>query len=318
MNNLKTYLFALTFLLSVCLGINAQTNYKPLGKLIDIGSFKLHFYCLGKGNPTTILAAGSGGWTIHLLELQKELAKTTRVCSYDRAGFGWSEAGTMPRTAKQDATELHELLVKSGEKAPFVLVGQSYGGYVSRLYLEMFTNEVAGIALIESGQENQWKNLPVAKRMMEYGIIDLKEKYQNSRNGKVKKEDFKGDFPPELLPIYQEAMMQPKMQEAHLSTLENIETSAQQLGKTKKLGNLPLIVLSAGNSFGAFIPNNEKNRPMLEGLNKGWMELQFDLAALSTNSQHLISAKNTHDIVNENPKLVASVINLLIANIKKP
>ena len=145
MFNLKKHLLVWTVVLLVSFSANAQNNYKPLCKIIDIGSTKLHLYCLGKGSPTTVLAAGAGGWSIHLLELQKELAKTTRVCSYDRAGFGWSNAGTMPQTAKQDAIELHELLEKSGEKAPFILVGQSYGGYVSRLYYDMFSRQVAGI-----------------------------------------------------------------------------------------------------------------------------------------------------------------------------
>jgi pimeloyl-ACP methyl ester carboxylesterase len=198
-----------------------------------------------------------------------------------------------------------------------VIAGISYSGYIARIYHDLFPENVLGIALIDSGHENQWKNLPAAKEMLEYGIADFKETFKKTHLGKIKKDEFKTNLPKEILPLYQEAMMEQKTQEAYISNLESIYISADQLGKTKKLGSLPLVVLSAGNSFGQFIEYNEKNKQLLEDLNKKWMELQFDLAALSTNSDHIISPNSKHDIVGNNPLLAAAVINFLIEKTRR-
>jgi len=134
--------------------------------------------------------------------------------------------------------------------------------------------------------------------------------------GEFKKEQFKSHISNDLLPIYQDAMTRKKTQSAFLSELESIDKSAEQLGKTGKIGNLPLMVLSAGNSFAAFIPSTKENKVLLENLNKAWMEMQHDLASLSTNSEHLISSNGKHSIATDKPKLVAGSINLLIAMIE--
>ncbi|MEZ5425917.1 MAG: alpha/beta hydrolase [Pyrinomonadaceae bacterium] len=276
----------------------------------------MHINCTGKGSPTVILEAGAGGWSIHWFEVQKELSKYTRVCSYDRLGLGWSDLGELPRTVKKDANDLHELLIKSGEKGPFILAGHSYGGYVARTYYDSFPENIAGIALIDSAHENQWEKLPVAKQMLDYGLNIARQDLEKAKNGQLKKEDYKNGIAPEMLATYQEQMLQEKIHQTGVSVLENIFETAKEVGKTKKLGDLPLLVLSAGNSFAAFLEDNEKNRPLLQNLNAGWMEMQKDLTTLSTNSEHLISQKDSHRFNRDNPQVIVAGIEFLIHKIK--
>lgn len=283
----------------------------PIGKIVDIGYAKMHINCTGKGSPTVILEAGAGAWSIHWFAVQKELSKHTRVCSYDRLGLGWSSLGEMPRTAKKDAKDLTELLEKSGEKAPFILAGHSYGGYIARIFYDMFPKDIVGIGLIDSAHENQWERLPGGKQMLDGGLKSAKDSLEKAKEGKLKKENYSG-VAPEMLVSYQEQMMQIKTHETSVSVLENIFASSLEVGKTKNLGNLPLLVLSAGNSFAAFFEDNEKNKPLLTSLNSSWMAMQSDLATLSTDSEHLISQKDSHRLNRDNPKLIAHSIMLLL------
>src|SRR6266542_6487257 len=127
-----------------------QRAYPPPGQLVDVGGYKLHISCSGTGSPTVILEAGLAnpssiwGW------IQPEVAKSTRVCAYDRAGVGWSDPGPEPRDAQHIATELHCLLQNAGIPRPYILVGWSYGGLYVRMYAGTYPDEVAGMVLLDS------------------------------------------------------------------------------------------------------------------------------------------------------------------------
>src|ERR1041384_6815725 len=121
--------------------------FPPPGRLVDVGGWRLHLNCTGEARasqPTVILEAGKGDFSVEWSLVQPGVAKFARVCSYDRAGDGWSELGPYPRTFHQIVYELHTLLDKAGVKPPFVLVGQSYGGWLVRLYAFTYPAEVAG------------------------------------------------------------------------------------------------------------------------------------------------------------------------------
>jgi hypothetical protein len=105
-----------------------QRNYPPPGQLVDVGGYKLHLYCTGEGSPTVILDALFPGTDSNWVWVQPKIAKTTRVCAYDRAGHGWSDSGPEPRDAEQQARELHTLLTNAGIAGPYILVGHSLGG----------------------------------------------------------------------------------------------------------------------------------------------------------------------------------------------
>src|SRR5580693_5755895 len=106
----------------------APESYPPPGRLVDIGHRKLHLYCTGRGTPTVILMAGGGAFSIDWALVQPKLAESTRVCSYDRAGLGWSGPGPEENIVEENVRDLHALLQASGEPGPYVLVGASIAG----------------------------------------------------------------------------------------------------------------------------------------------------------------------------------------------
>lgn len=139
-----------------------QPPFPPPGKLINVGGWRLHLNCTGESHasqPTVILEAGSGDFSVEWSLVQPGVAKFARVCSYDRAGDGWSEIGPHPRTMRQIVYELHTLLDKAGVKPPLVLVGHSYGGWLVRLYATTYATEVAGMVLVEAGADNPLRML---------------------------------------------------------------------------------------------------------------------------------------------------------------
>jgi pimeloyl-ACP methyl ester carboxylesterase len=127
-----------------------QKTYPPLGRLVDIGGRKLHILCSGKGSPTIILVAGAGAFAIDWNLVQSRIASTTRVCSFDRAGLGWSDSGYAEETVEETISDLHKLLQISGEKPPYILVGASIGGIFIQAYQHAFPNEVAGLVFTNS------------------------------------------------------------------------------------------------------------------------------------------------------------------------
>jgi pimeloyl-ACP methyl ester carboxylesterase len=142
---------------------NAPAPFPPPGRLIDVGGWKLHLNCTGAKNaaqPTVVLESGLGDFSVEWSLVQPGVAKFARVCSYDRAGDGWSEMGPYPRTYRQIAYELHALLERAGEKGPYVLVGHSYGGWLVREYQATYSAEVAGLVLLEGGMDDPARILP--------------------------------------------------------------------------------------------------------------------------------------------------------------
>ena len=123
---------------------------------MNIGGYRLHINCTGTGSPTVILDAGLGGTSLDWSKIQPEVARFTRVCSYDRAGYGWSESGAGPRTSQQIVQELHLLLVHAQVNGPYLLVGHSVGGLNMRLYAYRYPGEVAGMVLLDSTNEHQF------------------------------------------------------------------------------------------------------------------------------------------------------------------
>ncbi len=138
------------------------------GRLVDVGGHQLHVYCLGKGLPTVVLEAPATGMSAAWGWVQPEIARTTRVCSYDRAGLGWSEAGDRPYQPSAVAGELRELLRGAGESGPYVVVGHGLGAAFAVLFAAQFGSDVAGLVLIDppspdpSGARNQTMRLAQA------------------------------------------------------------------------------------------------------------------------------------------------------------
>jgi pimeloyl-ACP methyl ester carboxylesterase len=127
----------------------------PPGRLIEVSGRKLHFNCAGAGAPTVILEAGASSFAIDWSLVQPAIAKTNRVCSYDRAGHGWSDARGSVDTPARVVADLHAALAAAGEKPPFLMVGASYGALYVRLYQLDHPDDVVGLVLVDPATEDR-------------------------------------------------------------------------------------------------------------------------------------------------------------------
>jgi pimeloyl-ACP methyl ester carboxylesterase len=128
----------------------------PPGNLIDVGGFRLHLHCVGAGSPAVVFDAALGASSLSWALVQPEVARITRTCAYDRAGFAWSDGGPMPRTAGRVADELHELLQRAEIPPPYILVGHSFGGLVMRIFAARHREKTGGLVLVDPAHPEEW------------------------------------------------------------------------------------------------------------------------------------------------------------------
>jgi pimeloyl-ACP methyl ester carboxylesterase len=257
-----------------------QRTFSPPGEMVDVGHHSLHINCSGQGSPTVILEAANLGMSAHWVRVQQQVAETTRVCAYDRAGMGWSERGPEPRDAKQVTGELHTLLKDADTEGPYVLVGHSYGGLYAWMYAAQYPNEVAGVVLVDSSHPEQFTRSPEGRAMYEQTrrlgtVIPFL-----TRLGVIRLINFYPAHPD--LPPQQRAQI-----EAFNSSTRQLSMTAQefratpqttaQVRSTGSIGDKPLAVISAGEQ------------------SSSWLELQYELAALSSNSIHRVVDGATHE-----------------------
>jgi len=133
-----------------------KRRFPPAGRLVDVGGHRLHLYELGSGAPTVVLESGISASSLNWRRVQTEVAHFARVCSYDRAGLGWSDLCKEPCTPGSLAAQLHLLLLRAGIVAPYVLVGHSFGGLIVRAFAAKFPDETAGLVLIDPLDPAEW------------------------------------------------------------------------------------------------------------------------------------------------------------------
>ena len=136
-------------------GMLDRHSNPPPGRFVEVDGVRMHLVCTGHGTPTVVLDSGLSNSWLHWYKVQPGVAKFARVCSYDRAGLGWSEPRPGSRTSRAIAEELHTLLRNAGVAPPFVLVGHSMGGLNMQMYASLYRSEVAGMVLVDSVHADQ-------------------------------------------------------------------------------------------------------------------------------------------------------------------
>jgi len=284
----------------------AQRNPEP-GRLVDIGGRLLKLHCSGVGAPVVILESGLGDFLDEWKQVQPAVAAFTRVCSYDRAGYGESDPGLMPRTSAQIARELRMLLQSAGEKAPYVLVGHSFGGYTVRVFNGNYPDEVAGMVLVDATQEDQYEMLP--KRWLAIGD-SMRDRYRSQAK-----------WAPILINLgitriklalqgvdAGHLVLQTNYLRARASELEVIRTSAEQARAAGGLGAKPLVVITAGKNSDPALANGLSQRELNDYQDTWVYELQVRLRGLSTQGKQIIVADSGHDVPADRPDVIVSAL----------
>src|SRR5690606_36720139 len=115
----------------------------------EVNGITTHLYCSGSGSPTVVLQAGAVGFAQSWHWIQEEAASTTRVCSYDRPGLGWSEEMEGGHTGREIASHLHQLLQQANEPGPSIMVGHSMGGPLVQIFAGLYRQDVIAVALLD-------------------------------------------------------------------------------------------------------------------------------------------------------------------------
>lgn len=149
-----------------------ERRYPPPGQMIKVGEHRLHLYCQGAGKPTVVIEPGLGVDWAEWAPIVVDLARSVEVCVYDRAGYGWSEPGPMPRTAARSAAELRDLLAASAHAAPVVLVAHSFGGHIARIYAATYPAQTASVVLVDP-VEREPDEIPLAPRKARRSVWSL-------------------------------------------------------------------------------------------------------------------------------------------------
>jgi pimeloyl-ACP methyl ester carboxylesterase len=301
----------------------------PPGTLVDVGGFRLHIQCAGEGVPSIILDAALGGSSLSWSLVQPELATLSRVCSYDRGGFGWSDAGPMPRTAGRIADELRMLLDRAGVPPPFLPVGHSFGGLVALIFAHRFRSETAALVLVDPAHAEDWvKPAPKEQvqidrgvRLCRYGAITARLGLARvvaalvglgqltlarglvkvATRGRLSRQDEAilapiWKLPPEVRPVLSQFWTKPQFFEALGSQIESIcESAGQVLDATANgFGDLPLITISSTN------PGDYRLRQ------------QDRMAALSTRGRHVMASNSGQWVPLDEPQVVIDAVKGLL------
>jgi len=312
------------------------------GKLVDVGGWRLHLDCRGKskGNiPTVVLESGAGDFSFDWDLIQPGVARFTRVCTYDRAGYAWSDPGPTPRTMQQVAYELHTALHEEGVRKPYVLVGHSIGGLMVRVYAGQYRDEVSGMVLVDSSHEDQlisitdmktkqekivrWREFssgraipPVQSRVSpSTGTVATQGTIRSS--SKLKIEAPYDKLPSNIQQIRLWAMSQPRYNPARFSEFDFLPEElarvfAERGIRKYPLGDMPLIVLTRGIS--EYSVTDESGKMQDEDRKRH----QADLVNLSSNSEQIIAENSGHHIQLDDPKLVIDVVRRVIEVARHP
>jgi pimeloyl-ACP methyl ester carboxylesterase len=284
-------------------------RFNPMpGRQVDVGGYKMHIDCIGQGSPVVVFDAGLGDSYISWRKVQPEIAKITRVCSYDRAGLGFSDSSPRPRTSKVIAEELHALLHSAGIPSPVILVGHSMGGYDVRVFASLYRNEVAGMVLVDASHPEQQKRFPAA-------LNDLDASW-------VREEEFLEFATPFGIPRllgFCGHNVEVRAAECNFDSaregvaeLKAISESAAETATTGPLGNIPLVVVSHDPST----PQPDLPEDLVKPTNDAWQKMQIELTQLSSRGTQVIAKNSGHYIQLDRPDVVIESVRNVVGQVR--
>lgn len=281
-------------------------RFPPPGRMVGVAGGSLHVHGEGDGaGPTIVIEQGAGSPSIFWRPIQRALARSARVCTYDRAGYLWSPSQGRGRGITARVDDLRQLLVGSGWPGPFVMVGHSYGGLLLAQLARRYPELIAGLVFVDTPEEGViygGKYLAQSRSMMRivsamsfaarFGVLRLVNPLLAGLPHGFRADD---RAPLEALaarPGFFAAMVD------DFRSLEHASPAEKTAAPPGSLGAIPICVVSHGIAFPA----------PYDALNEGWDAGQARLAALSSNGEVIIATKSSHMIQFDEPQLVIDAI----------
>jgi len=316
---------------------NSPTDilYARPGQLVSVNGFRLSFYCLGSGTPAVVFDSGFLDWAPSWSTVQPKIAKWTRVCSFDRAGTGFSDPGPMPRTSLRIAEELHSALHLAGIEGPYILVGHAFGGDNVRTFADLHMPEVAGLVLVDADATDLEPT--TMQEQDRRGRGDLISQLRNCRDAIAEHKPlpklgsdpadsqkncaqqlfFRG-FPEakwssELnAKMVEIAQTKIAMYDAYASEMEQMKQDEDYLQQHRRsLGSRPIRVLTSGHHGMPDVPDRVKYQHEITQAQARWL-------GLSSNSKQIFAHSNSEYIQFDDPETVISAIREVYDQAKQP
>ena len=308
----------------------AASDYPPRGRMIDIGGRSIHLDCRGTGSPTVVFesalgVSGSLDWNL----VHDQIARTTRACSYDRAGIMWSDQKTSHQNGDAVVEDLHATLVAAGEKAPFVLVAHSVGGEYATIYTNKYPGQVAGLVLVDASHPEQEQRLsaalkepmataeesqaPASERILAdlawTGVVRLMPATIVTQGETA--------FPAEV--VAKALAYLPTSASAALDEGDASRETDKQVGTFRDLGDRPMVVLCAGH------PASDKDlkswgetRRYNDTQESVWKALHVEEASWSTRGRLVLVPDSGHFMQFDRPEVVIAAVRDVVASVRTP
>lgn len=294
------------------------SDYARPHQLVDIGGRKLNLFCIGSGTPTVIFDGGLGDDITTWRNVHSEIARKTRACAYDRAGYGFSDPGPLPRSASALSDDLYRLIRAAHLKPPFVMVGGSIAGLHTRLFVDRHLREIAGVVLVDPSFEHQVaeceKATPAFRVFAEQQLATYRSCIVGLSKGTPAAgsqlwKDCIGDPEPDLPPIVTKALVARTTSDFYRMALSEVvefegESSDEIDASRSSWGDFPLIVLTAGDTG---VPDHD------QAIRNGvWNDAHNRIAKLSSRGVNRVVPEATHHIQNSRPDAVISAVNEVV------
>jgi pimeloyl-ACP methyl ester carboxylesterase len=273
------------------------------GRLVatDAGH-RLHVWCTGEGSTTVILLNGGGGFSIDWAVIQPAVAAKTRVCSYDRAGYAWSDPGPEPRSLGTSIAELHQMLTRADVHPPYVLVGSSWGGLIASAFAQTHSNEVTGVVLVDvpslgtaAVAGDLLMNLDPRAEEEPPPIAPFPADLQGARAWA------KSRLPTQILSLEASGIVE-----------QELAFKATAVGNRVPLGDTPLVVISAGRV--SWDAPTRASAQSYTAVQRAHIENQAYLAGLSRNSKFVVARASFHAVQFYEPEVITNAIVQVLAS----
>lgn len=269
--------------------------HPPPGRLIDIGGYRLHLNCTGEGGSTVVLEYGLEGSYLDWHRVQPEIAQFARVCSYDRAGYGWSDPSPQDRVPSAMAEELHALLRAAGEKPPYIVVGHSYGSLIAQMFAHRFPQETSGLVLVDGFILRSEPWFPASYKLW------LRFMQWTTPLGLPRWRGWCGGARGELRGEAEAANCRSRVYAAYYQEHSQLAVGGAEVRAIRSLGDVPLIVVSRDP---AVTHEAEKG---------GHAEDEIETARLSSNGRLVIAKGSGHNVPEDRPDVIIEAVRDLVS-----